>query len=160
MARSFRIRLATVRDIDLLVRHRRAMWSELGTFRGPTLDAADVAYRRWVLRARRDHRIVGFIGVDSAGTPVGSQTVWLHEVEPSPGVGDVVRPMLSTIYVEPRSRKKGVGRALVRAATNWCREAGYPYVTAIAVASSRPLLSSSGYQRLWEMGKVFGKPPV
>ncbi len=160
VTRAYRILPATWRDIELLVRHRRAMWSELGRFSDSALDAADVVYRRWIRRARREQRIVAFIAVDTARIPVGSQTIWLHEVEPSPGEPGVLRPILSTIYIEPRSRRKGVGRALVRAATNWCRNEGYPYVTTNAVESSRRLLGRSGYRRLWEMGKVFGKPPV
>lgn len=160
MAHEWQVHRATLRDLDVLVRHRRAMWVELGTFSRSVLDSADSVYRSWLRLRLREHRMVGFIAVDSNRVPRGSQTIWLHDIEPSPADPKGVSTVLSTIYVERGSRRKGVGSALVRAATKWCRSSGYPYVTTIATQSSQKMLGKMGYRRLWEMGMVFGKPPV
>lgn len=160
MGRGFRVRRATLRDLELLVRHRSAMWAELGRFGRSALEGSGTVYRRWLRSRMRNHRIVGFVALDAERVPRGSLTIWLHDVEPSPDQPRGVDPLLPTLYTEPGSRKKGVGSALLEAATNWCRDAGYPYVTGIAARTSRHLLGRLGYQRLWEMGRVFGEEPA
>jgi len=160
VARAFHVRKATHRDLDLLVRHHRAMWIELGRFSKPALDASDSAYRRWLSQRIRRKRIVAFVAVGPEKGLVGSLTIWLHDNEPGPGQPRGVIPLLSTLYVERGNRRKGIGSALVRTATKWCRNSGYPYVTGIAAHTSRRLLGRLGYQRLWEMGQYFGNEPA
>jgi GNAT superfamily N-acetyltransferase len=160
MARGFRVRKATLRDLDLLVRHRRAMWMELGRFSRPALEASDSVYRRWLRQKMVKKRIVAFVAVDAGQVPVGSLTIWLHDIEPGPDQPRGVNPLLSTLYVERGSRRKGIGSALVRTATKWCRDSGYPYVTGIAAHTSRRILRRLGYLRLWEMGQYFGNEPA
>src|SRR3990172_8035389 len=46
-----RVRLATLADLDLLVRHRRRMWEAISDIPEDFPDAADPVYRRWA-RAR------------------------------------------------------------------------------------------------------------
>jgi GNAT superfamily N-acetyltransferase len=160
MVRGVYVRRARLEDLEVLVRHRRAMWNDLGTFSKLALDQSDRAYSRWLRQRIGARRIVAFIASDSQKSPLGSLTVWLHDVEPSPDESRTLRPLLSTLYTEPDSRKRGVATALVRAATRWSRSAGYGYVTGIAAHTSRHLLRRLGYQRLWEMGKTFGREPT
>src|SRR5438876_8916570 len=77
------VRLATVADLDLLVRHRRSMFESIGTFSNRDLDAADTAYRRWARTRLRSEQLAGFI-VERAGLPVASGCAWIMDVQPHP----------------------------------------------------------------------------
>ncbi len=42
-----KVRRATLRDLDVLVHQRRAMWEDMGIDDRPALDEADQVYKRW-----------------------------------------------------------------------------------------------------------------
>src|SRR5438046_10505219 len=94
------VRLATVADLDLLVRHRRSMFESIATFPGRDLDAADTVYRRWARTRLRTGHLAGFI-VGLAGVAVATGCPWIiavhpHAGRPGTGVGEPLPALTGT----------------------------------------------------------------
>lgn len=88
----------------------------------------------WAERAHRNATAAdqaGFVA-ESDGELVGQVTVFLRRAgEPDyfQRVPDVDTPTLVGVYVSPGVRGRGVIDALIAAAAQWTREAGYPSLT-------------------------------
>src|SRR3989304_1375180 len=82
-----RVRLATLADLDLLVRHRRRMWEAISDIPEDLLDAADPVYRRWARTRMRTGRLVGLIveddGEPGAGGGAGGERVRVAHARPA-----------------------------------------------------------------------------
>ena len=100
------VRLATVADLNLLVRHRRSMFESIATFPGRDLDAADTVYRRWARTRLRTGHLAGFI-VELAGVPVASGCAWIMDVQPHPGRPGTDVVYLLSMFTEPGHRGEG-----------------------------------------------------
>ncbi|HYS70886.1 MAG TPA: hypothetical protein VEM95_00520, partial [Thermoplasmata archaeon] len=74
----YRVRRATLRDLDVLVRHRRGMWEDISDHAEAALDAADPVYRRWARQRMRSGTLVGFLA-ETDGRAVASGCVWVRK---------------------------------------------------------------------------------
>src|SRR3989442_383680 len=88
------IRRSTIRDLGLLVRHRRGMWKDIAQFSKADLDVADRAYRHWARAQMKSNRFAGFI-VDVDGQPVASRCT-ARSVRAR-------KPSITTLIYEPRT---------------------------------------------------------
>lgn len=88
------LRLATLADVPLLVRHRRGMWLDIGGYTPAELDAADPVYARWVRKHLRAGSLVAWV-VEARGAPVASGALWIQVVQPPPGTRRARRPTSS-----------------------------------------------------------------
>lgn len=147
----FRIRPATLRDLDVLVRHRRRMWEDMGERDRVELDAADTVYRRWARQRMKTKRLVGFILEDAKGRAVASGCIWLQPIQPHPGRTTTLRPYLLSMFTEPEYRDRGLATRIVREAVRWCKEHGYARLTLHASREGRGLYQRLGFARTWEM---------
>lgn len=146
-----RLRRATPDDLDLLVRHRRAMFVEMAEGHAEaSLDAADPVYRAWAARRLRTGRLVGFV-VEERGEAVASGCVWVKRIHPRPGLTTRDEPYLLSMYTEPAHRGKGHAERIARAAIAWSLAGGYPRITLHASEMGRPLYERLGFERRWEM---------
>ena len=154
----FRIRLATLRDLDVLVHHRRRMWEEMGESDQVELDAADTVYRRWARQRMKTRRLIGFILEDAKGRAVASGCVWLRPMQPRPGRPMRPVPYLLSMFTEPDSRGRGLATRIVREALRWCKDHEYPRLTLHASARGRSLYRRLGFRNTWEM-RIKLSPP-
>jgi GNAT superfamily N-acetyltransferase len=141
---TYRVREATLADADTLVRHRIAMFTDMGI----PFDAAalDRAFRTWL----------------AAMMPAGTYRAWLVEAEAGDvvaGGGITVLPwppgptysgdrlaFVYNVYTEPAHRRLGLARRLMHAIHAWCREAGIASVALNASRDGVPLYESMGYE--------------
>ncbi|MGH9613570.1 MAG: GNAT family N-acetyltransferase, partial [Bryobacteraceae bacterium] len=65
------------------------------------------------------------------------------------------RGNILNVYTRPESRRQGIARLLVGAATGWCRENGVRAVILHASAEGRELYQSLGFKPTNEMRIVF-----
>jgi GNAT superfamily N-acetyltransferase len=146
------LRRATLRDLDLLVRHRRAMWAAIEGlgFTEAELDAADPVFRRWVQALMRGGTLVGWI-VDVGGIAAASGCVWLQPVQPRPRWPHGREPYLLSMFTEPAFRGRGLAKRIVRAATTWAKEEGYTRFTLHASPMGRPVYQALGWEVSSEM---------
>ena len=147
-----RIRVATVDDLDVLVRHRRAMFEAFGEKDAASLARHDVVYRRWARRLMKRGEFAGFIA-DAKQTVVASGCIWLQERQPRPGFDGGGLPYLLSMFTEPAWRGRGLARRIVQAAIAWSRKKGFKVMTLHASKMGRGVYADLGFERIWEMKK-------
>jgi GNAT superfamily N-acetyltransferase len=146
------VRLATRKDTELLVRHRRAMWHDIAIHPPGQIRDDAPRYRRWLLRETRSRRFYGFIAEVNGGTVAGSGAIWLQPVQPRPGpVQRSVAPYVMSMYTEVGFRRRGVAGRLVTAMIEWARRRGYPRISLHASSAGRPVYAKLGFMESNEM---------
>src|SRR6266852_6942750 len=144
------IRRASLRDLGLLVRHRRGMWKEIAQFSKADLDVADRAYRRWAGTQMRSNRFTGFI-VDVDGRPVASGCVWIMQVQPRPNWKGTEAAYLLSMFTEPAHRGRGHGARIVREAIRYAKGRGIHVMLLHASSFGEPIYQRLGFERTKEM---------
>jgi len=148
----FRIRQATLRDLDLLVRHRRRMFEDMRQpFTEEEHAAGDREYRRWARRLMSKGEFVAWIAETAAGTPVAGGAVWLQERQPRPGMPAHKAPYLLSMYTEPKFRGRGLASRIVKEAARWSKRKGYASMTLHASKQGRRVYTRLRWERTWEM---------
>lgn len=148
-----KIRRATLRDMKILVAHRRGMWFDIRYKNKKLLDVADKAYRRWAKPRLKTGELVGFI-VESGGQVAGSGCIWLQPVQPRPGRPGLkggIQPYLLSMYTEHPFRKKGVATKIVKEAVRWAKVRGFARMTLHASEMGRSVYQKLGFKQTWEM---------
>jgi GNAT superfamily N-acetyltransferase len=146
-----RIRPATLADIPHILRHRRAMFRDMGGVTEAQLDAVVVtaegflregiptgAYRGW-LAITADGRIAAGAGITIVPWP-GSPR------DPAPRRG-----WIQNVYTEPEFRRQGLARKLMETVVEWCRADGFYAISLHASREGRPLYESIGFHDTNEM---------
>jgi len=146
-----------MKDLDLLVRHRRGMWEAIAEMPAPTLDAADRVYRRWARARIRSGRLVGFI-VDEGDTSVASGCVWVMPVQPRPLWKGTRAAYLLSMYTEPSHRGKGHATRIVRAAVSWAKARGIGVMLLHASRFGEPIYRTEGFEPTTEMRRFLSGP--
>lgn len=141
---AYRVREATLDDIDVLVHHRIAMFTDMGT----TFDAPLVAqlFRDWVGQTIASGEYRAWVCETEAGEVVAGGGITLIQWPPGP------RPIRSdrvayvyNIYTEPPHRKRGLARRIMETIHAWCVEHGVGAVALNAAAEAEHLYASLGY---------------
>jgi GNAT superfamily N-acetyltransferase len=155
-----RIRRATLRDLDTLVRHRRRMFEDMGLqFSDEDWAMGDREYRRWVKRLMPRREFIGWIAVTSKGEPVAGGAVWLQERQPRPGLPPLKMPYLLSMFTERAYRGRGLASRIVKEAMRWTKVQGFPYMTLHASKEGRRVYKKLRFKRSWEMGIWFKRKP-
>jgi GNAT superfamily N-acetyltransferase len=140
----YRIRPATLDDVEAIVHHRLAMFAEMGT--PVEISVVETAFRRWL----RDK------------LPAGTYLAWLVEDagrEVVAGGGATVLPwppgpryvggrlaFVYNVYTEPAHRRRGLARLVMETIHAWCRENGIGLVGLNSSQAGRTLSETMGYQ--------------
>jgi GNAT superfamily N-acetyltransferase len=152
-----RIRQATLRDLDTLVRHRRRMFEEMQPFSEEEHAIGDREYRRWARRLMSRGELVAWVAETASGTPVAGGAVWLQERQPRPGKRAAKAPYLLSMYTEREFRGRGLASRIVREAMAWSRRNGYAFMTLHASAQGRSVYKKLQWERTWEMRVLLKK---
>ena len=147
----FRVRKATLDDLDLLVRHRRGMWEEILEASPEEHDAAGRAYRRWVRTRMASREVVGWIAGTDRGEPVASGCVWLMPSQPRPGWKGTVSPYLMSMFTEKAYRGQGLATRITREAIRWSKARGYTMLLLHASKFGKPIYVREGFREGNEM---------
>lgn len=148
---AYRLRRATLEDMDLLVRHRRGMWEEIADFTPEQHDAADRTYRAWARRRLKSGTLVGFIIETTRREPVASGCVWMMPIQPRPGSNTSTAPYILSMYTEHAHRKEGHATRIVREAIRWARARGCNMVVLHASEFGETVYLRQGFTRTREM---------
>jgi GNAT superfamily N-acetyltransferase len=151
LSEMFTVRQASLDDLEVLIRHRREMWEDLGMRGKSSLAKADGVYRRWATSGIKNKTLVGWVAESKNGTAMGSGCIWLRPAQPRPKREDQVQPYLLSMYTEPRFRKRSVASSVVKEAIKWCRKNGYTRLILHASKYGRTLYRKQGFRRGWEM---------
>jgi GNAT superfamily N-acetyltransferase len=148
--RDYRVRAATLADIDALTRHRLGMFTDMGTtFDAPAIDRMFRAWLRdmmpageylaWVCEA-------GPVGTAEGAVIVAGAGITLLKWPPGPSPLRSERiAFVYNVYTEPPHRKRGLARRLMETIHAWCAEHGVAAVALNAAPDARHLYESMGY---------------
>lgn len=123
----------------------------MGGYSEKELDAADPVYRRWIRLRLLSGEAVAWVSEARDGTPAASGVLWVQRVQPRPRWPSGATPYLMSMYTEPAHRGQGHAKRIVRAATAWTKEQGFPRATLHASEMGRPIYEALGWVRTWEM---------
>lgn len=141
-------------DLDLVCRHRAAMFRESGR---PEDAIASMAapFRDWLAPRLADGRYFGFVLEDADGAAAAG--IGLMEIDwpPHPAhPGEARRGYVLNVYVEPTHRRRGLARQLMTLAEAEFRRRGVAYAILHATAAGRPLYEQAGWAPTTEMAKA------
>src|SRR4051812_46718347 len=143
MPPTYRLRPATLDDVDALVHHRLAMFTEMGiTVNDATLAPA---FRDWLARGMPDGTYRAWLAETDGGTVVAGAGMTIIPWPPGPRyLGDRLG-FVYNVYTEPGHRGRGLARRAMDELHAWCRSAGIASLALNASAAGEPLYTSMGY---------------
>jgi GNAT superfamily N-acetyltransferase len=148
----FRVRLAKLSDLEMLVDHRRRMWRDIRRWNLGDLDHSDPDYRTWTRREMKARRWVGFLALSDTGRVVGSGAIWLRPAQPRPGrLSRLNMPYIMSMYTEPKFRGRGVATRLVQAMIEWSSARRYPRIVLHASRFGHSVYARIGFHDSNEM---------
>lgn len=156
-ASEIRLRRVRISDLDLLVRHRRKMWEDIGDEDPQSLDKADLAYKKWVSTRLKNKTFLGWLATADDEAVAGTGCIWLQPVQPRPGNRRKFQPYLLSMYTEPAYRGRGVATEIVRAAIKWAKQNDFSGMRLHASGMGRGVYQKLGFKRTWEMRIKLGQ---
>lgn len=145
------IRRARVEDLKHILHHRLAMFEEMGFRDATVLDRVEAVSREYFKAALRAGTYAGWMAEDSDGDVVGGGGIVIAEWPGFPGEKQAKRAWILNMYTEPRARRCGTPKRLMRTMVDWCRDEEYRSVSLHASEAGRPLYESMGFQPTNEM---------
>ena len=142
MPADYRVRLATLADADVLVRHRIGMFTDMGV----ALDAGELdrAFRAW-LGDVMPRGIYRAWLVDATDGAVGGGGITIIPWPPGPQYAGDRLAFVYNVYTEPAHRRRGLARLIMDTIHRWCRDEGIGSVALNASRDGKPLYESMGY---------------
>jgi GNAT superfamily N-acetyltransferase len=144
------LRRATEADLPTLVRHRDAMWAEMGRVAPGEADPTSQAYGDWLAARMARGALTAFVAEED-GRVLASGGVWIQEVQPRPGHPLTKWGYILSVYTEPVARARGLAKAIVQACIDRAREVGCTRATLHASDAGRPLYEEFGFEPTAEM---------
>lgn len=149
------LRLATLDDIPVLVKHRRGMFEDMATLKGERYDpsglaAMDAAYAPYARERLIDGRMQAWVITDGDRIAASGAILcvdWL----PRPDGQKSVLAYVHSVYTEPDCRQMGLARRILQAMIDECRARGLPRLTLHASDMGRHLYDSLDFLPTNEM---------
>jgi GNAT superfamily N-acetyltransferase len=141
---SYHVRAATLADADALVRHRIAMFTDMGVpLEQATLDAA---FRAWLAEMMPAGTYRAWVVEDADGAIVAGGGITVLPWPPGPRyLGDRLA-FVYNVYTEQPHRHRGLARLIMEAIHAWCRDAGVLSMALNASRDGMPLYEMLGYR--------------
>jgi GNAT superfamily N-acetyltransferase len=139
----YHVRAATLADLDVLVHHRIAMFTDMGI----TFDAERLRreFAAWLRQTLPSGTYRAWIAEADDGGIAGGARETIIPWPPGPQYPGDKLAFVYNVYTEHSHRRRGIARVLMEALHTWCRENG---VTSVALNASRdglPLYEALGY---------------
>jgi GNAT superfamily N-acetyltransferase len=147
----FEVALAKADDLDLLVRHRLSMWTDIAPELKTEIQESEERTRQWISGMLSEDRLIGVIAKTEEGQIAGSGCIWLREEQPRPTTSRLKAPYLMSIYTEKGFRRTGVASLIVKSAIAWCKEHGYDRITLHASEAGKRVYEAFGFKSANEM---------
>jgi GNAT superfamily N-acetyltransferase len=151
VAPGFLIRGGAASDAETIVRHRRAMFSEMGHRDDEALSKMSHAFEPWLAGKMQTGEYLAWFAVGADGSVAAGLGLWLMDWPPhiiGPGAR---RGNILNVYTEPHSRRLGLARRLMETALAWCRANGIRAVILHASDDGRRLYELLGFESTNEM---------
>jgi GNAT superfamily N-acetyltransferase len=138
----YRIRVATLEDVDVLVHHRIAMFQDMGV----ALDAGavDAAFRPWLLEMMPKGVYRAWV-VLSGAQVISGGGITILPWPPGPRYFSGRLAFVYNVYTEPDHRRRGLGRMVMETIHGWCREERIGSLALNASQFGQSMYESLGY---------------
>ncbi|MBN1563693.1 MAG: GNAT family N-acetyltransferase [Anaerolineae bacterium] len=116
------IRIATPDDKAAIVRHRRAMFEELGYGSPALLEKMVETFDAWIGDQLKAGGFRGWVAVDDQDEVIGSAGLRIRGWGPRARELAGKQGYVVGVYVDPAGRGQGAGRSLMQTMMDWCAE--------------------------------------
>ncbi len=147
----YTIRRATPADLDIIVRHRRSMFLDMGRKDDASLGVAMVTSRQFFSERLANGRYQAWLVQTDAGEVVAGAGIIVFDYHSSPLDPTPKRPMVVNVFTERAHRRRGIARKLMATMIEWCRREDFRSVLLHASDEGRPLYESLGFKPTNEM---------
>jgi GNAT superfamily N-acetyltransferase len=144
----FKIRRATLADLDTIIYHRHAMFVDMGM---SNVENSTAAFRKWLPDRLAKEEYLGWFVVDSSERIIAGAGLWLIDWIPSPFEITTRRGYLMNVFTDEAHRGKGHARRLVQTTMDYCREQHIRVMLLHASDKGRSLYESLGFTATNEM---------
>jgi GNAT superfamily N-acetyltransferase len=138
----YRVRAATIGDVDALVHHRIAMFQDMGVPLDAT--AVDDAFRPWLLEMMPKGLYRAWV-VESGSQVISGGGITILPWPPGPRYFTGRLAFVYNVYTEPDHRRRGLGRLVMEAIHDWCREERIGSLALNASRFGQSMYESLGY---------------
>lgn len=139
------LRPAAAADADALARLRWAFRAELGQAAEDEASFLERAAAWMAARLDEGRRWRAWLVEDDRGEAIGCGWLQLIEKVPNPGPEEELHGYVTSMYVAPAWRNRGIGAALLSAALDACRAAQVDSVILWPTSGSRDLYARHGF---------------
>jgi GNAT superfamily N-acetyltransferase len=141
---------ATAEDTATIAGQRRAMFVDMGYRDEALLDGMCSDFREWVRPRLVSGEYLAWLVTDN-GVAVSGLGLWLmdwppHVIGPGSPRGNILN-----VYTLPESRRRGMARALMNVALEWCRANRIASVILHASPEGKTLYEAFGFKPTNEM---------
>ncbi len=147
------LRSAVPADIEVILRHRREMFREMGGNYERSLEQFEPASRRYFEVALQNGSYFALLAEINGEIAAGGGIV-IAAWPGSPLNFEPKRAWILNIYVEPDYRRKGLARTITERLIAWCAEQGFESVALHASQYGRSLYEKLGFKNTNEMRLV------
>jgi len=156
----FLIRTATIADVEVIARHRAAMFRDMGSLPDqlvPALESGTITYLR---RAVAEGEYVGWLAAPTRkpGEIIAGAGVQVRRVLPFPRPDDSppriasgLQAIVLNVYTERGWRRQGLARMLMARVIDWARAQRIDSLVLHASADGRALYEQLGFAQTNEM---------
>ncbi len=146
--------------MDVLVKHRNAMFEAYAPLTPEESAVAVKAYPEWAKEMMKKKLFHGYIVETSGGRVAASGCVWLREQQPSRGRPAALVPYVMSVYTDPKFRRKGLASMVMLETMAWAKKHGYRKMLLHASLVGRKVYAQLGWKRTWEMDVDLKSPKV
>ena len=143
MSADYRVREATLLDADVLVRHRIAMFTDMGL----AFDAGELdrAFRVWLESLMPAGTYRAWLAHAVDGGVAGGGGITIIPWPPGPRYEGDRLAFVYNVYTEPVHRRRGLAKLIMETIHSWCREEGIGSMALNASRDGKPLYEAMGY---------------
>ena len=156
----FVLRRAGVEDAQEITRQRRAMFRDMRNAEASALDEMEARFLPWVTSKLAAGEYLGWFAVAADGAIAAGAGLWLMEWPPHMVGKAGRRGYLLNVYTGERFRRRGLAKALVEIAMEWCRANGIDVMVLHASDVGRSIYEQLGFAATNEMRMVVGRETV
>ena len=141
---TYRVREATLDDVDALVGHRLGMFADMGT----AIDRGAVAsaFRQWLVDMMPSGVYRGWVATADGEAIVAGGGITVLPWPPGPRYIGGRIAFVYNVFVEVPHRRRGLARHIMETIHRWCRDHEVGLVALNASDEGRPLYEDMGYQ--------------
>ena len=141
-------------DLEAIVHHRRSMFRDMGHRDEQALDSMSEAFRPWLRRKMQAGEYLAWFVLAPDSSIAAGLGLWLMDWPPHMVAAGRWRANILNVYTEPPHRRRGMARALMHVALDWCAAHEIGGIILHASSEGRALYESLGFSPTNEMRLV------